>query len=73
VYDGSAWLYVDSTYNDPIPDKKGRVLTTYLLVDETTLIKGINDQDGHVFDSGDGNGLSAQDYVSFAQYLYPNP
>jgi transglutaminase/protease-like cytokinesis protein 3 len=73
VYDGSAWLYVDSTYNDPIPDKKGRVLTTYLLVDEATLVAGINDQDGHVFDSGDGIGLSAQDYVSFAQYLYPNP
>ncbi len=73
VYDGSAWLYVDSTYNDPIPDKKGRVLTTYLLIDEATLIKGINEQDGHIFDSGDGNGLSAQDYVSFAQYLYPNP
>ena len=73
VYDGSAWLFVDSTYNDPIPDKKGRVLTTYLLVEESALVAGINDQEGHVFDAGEGNGLNAQEYLSFAQYLYPTP
>lgn len=73
VYDGTAWLYVDSTYNDPIPDKKGRVLTTYLLVDESTLVAGIGDTEGHVFDAGEGQGLNAQEYLDFAHYLYPTP
>lgn len=73
VHDGSAWVYVDSTYNDPIPDKKGRVLTTYLLVDEATLVGGINGNDGHVFDDGSDKGLTAEEYLAFAQYLYPNP
>lgn len=73
VYDGSTWLYVDSTYNDPIPDKAGRVITTYLLVDEASLVAGFNGSAGHVFDDGTSDGLSAVDYVNFALYLYPNP
>jgi transglutaminase/protease-like cytokinesis protein 3 len=73
VYDGQDWLYVDSTYNDPIPDKAGRVLTTYLLIDENTLVEGLGGNDGHVFDDGITNGLSAADYLAFAQFLFPNP
>lgn len=73
VYDGSDWVYVDSTYNDPVPDKKGRVMTTYLMVDEASLIAGLNGNEGHVFDDGSANGLTAAEYLAFAQYLYPNP
>ena len=73
VYDGSDWVYVDSTYNDPVPDKKGRVVTTYLMVDEASLIAGFNGNEGHVFDDGSANGLTAAEYLAFAQYLYPNP
>ena len=73
VHDGSAWVYVDSTFNDPVPDKKGRVLTTYLMIDEATLTQGINGHEGHVFDDGTGHGLTADEYEAFAQYLYPNP
>jgi transglutaminase/protease-like cytokinesis protein 3 len=73
VHDGQDWVYVDSTYNDPIPDKRGRVLTTYLMVDEATLVSGLDGNDGHVFDTGGDTGLSAAEYVAYAQYLYPNP
>lgn len=73
VYDGLDWVYVDSTYNDPVPDKKCRVVTTYLMVDEVSLIEGFNGNEGHVFDDGSGNGLTAAEYLAFAQYLYPNP
>ena len=73
VYDGQGWVYVDSTYNDPIPDKRGRVVTTYLMVDESSLVGGLGGNDGHVFDADSEDTLSASDYVAFAQFLYPNP
>lgn len=73
VFDGQDWLYVDSTYNDPIPDKAGRVITTYLLVDESSLVEGLGGNVGHVFDDGIGAGLSAADYMAFANFLYPQP
>lgn len=73
VFDGQDWLYVDSTYNDPIPDKAGRVITTYLLVDESALVEGLGGNVGHVFDDGISAGLSAADYMAFANFLYPQP
>jgi hypothetical protein len=73
VFDGQDWLYVDSTYNDPIPDKAGRVITTYLLVDESALVEGLGGNVGHVFDDGISAGLSATDYMAFANFLYPQP
>lgn len=36
VNGANGWRHIDITWDDPIPDQEGRVLTTYLNVDETT-------------------------------------
>jgi len=72
VYDGTSWLYVDATYDDPVPDKAGRVLLTYFLIDHKKITTASSTISAHVFDeSGDGT-LSAQDYMDFAVYLFPS-
>lgn len=68
VYDGSAWKFVDTTFDDPIPDKEGRVLYTYFLLNEKEFIK-----DGkHIFDKSAQTRLSADEYIDFANYVYFN-
>ena len=68
VYDGSAWKFVDTTFDDPIPDKEGRVLYTYFLLNEKEFIK-----DGkHIFDKSAQTRLSADEYIYFANYVYFN-
>ena len=72
VYDGTNWLYVDATYDDPVPDKTGRVLQTYFLIDHKKITTASSTISAHVFDeSGEGT-LSAQDYMDFAVYLFPS-
>ena len=39
VYLEGSWSYVDTTWDDPVPDKPGRVFEAFLLVPETTLRK----------------------------------
>lgn len=68
VYDGDEWKFIDTTFNDPIPDEKGRVLYTYFMLDEEDFIK-----DGkHVFNTSSQTRLSADDYIAFANYVYFN-
>jgi len=67
VYDGENWLYIDATWNDPVPDKEGRVLLTYFLLDKTRFLK-----DGkHHFDLSSDATLSEEEYIEFAKYVFP--
>ncbi len=68
VYDGDEWLFIDTTWDDPIPDKEGRVLYTYFLLDERDFIS-----DGkHEFDKSSNATLSADEYIAFANYVFFN-
>lgn len=67
VYDGLSWKFIDATFNDPIPDRADRVLYTYYLLDERQFL-----QDGkHTFDKSSDTTLSADEYIEFAEYVYP--
>lgn len=67
VYDGSSWRFIDTTFNDPIPDRENRVLYTYYLLTKNQFL-----QDGkHRFDQSTDTTLSAEDYIDFAEYVYP--
>ena len=67
VYDGLSWKFIDTTFNDPIPDRADRILYTYYLLDERQFL-----QDGkHKFDKSSETTLSAEEYIEFAEYVYP--
>jgi len=67
VYDGVSWKFIDTTFNDPIPDRKNRVLYTYYLLNKNQFI-----QDGkHKFDKSSDTTLTAEEYIEFAEYVYP--
>lgn len=67
VFDGLSWKFIDTTFNDPIPDRADRVLYTYYLLDERQFL-----QDGkHTFDKSSDTTLSADEYIEFAEYVYP--
>lgn len=67
VYDGVSWKFIDTTFNDPIPDRANRVLYTYYLLNKNQFI-----QDGkHIFDGSSDTTLSAEEYIEFAEYVYP--
>jgi Transglutaminase-like superfamily len=67
VYDGLSWKFIDTTFNDPIPDRKNRVLYTYYLLNKNQFI-----QDGkHTFDKASDTTLTAEEYIEFAEYVYP--
>ena len=67
VYDGLNWRFIDTTFNDPIPDRADRVLYTYYLLSENQFT-----QDGkHRFDKSSDMTLSASEYIEFAEYVYP--
>lgn len=67
VYDGNSWKFIDTTFNDPIPDRANRVLYTYYLLNKNQFI-----QDGkHIFDQSSDTTLSAEEYIEFAEYVYP--
>lgn len=69
VYDGSAWRYIDVTFDDPIPDLQNRVRYTYFLLEKSAFL-----QDGkHTFDQSSESRLSAQEYLEFAEFVFkPN-
>ncbi len=60
------WLYLDATWNDPIPDVPGRVLRTYFL---QTRRRFLSDRE-HQFDVSSENTLDAEDHESFVKYAY---
>ena len=68
VYNGSEWLYLDATWDDPIPDKSDRVMTTYFMKTKTGFLK-----DGlHHFDVSSDTTLTAEEYLDFAYYVFPS-
>ncbi len=67
VHDGSKWKFVDTTWDDPIPDQPGRIKRTYFLLDEKAFLK-----DGkHHFDFSTDETLSQEEYLAFAMYVFP--
>jgi hypothetical protein len=68
VFDGTGWVYIDATWDDPIPDVANRTLHTYLLLDSKKFLK-----DGkHKFDASSDNTLNEKEYLDFAAYVFPN-
>jgi len=66
VYDGQTWVYVDVTFDDPIPDLANKVRYTYFMLNEDKFLK-----DGkHWFDESSDQTLSASDYLAFAEYVF---
>lgn len=39
---GGEWLHVDVTWNDPVPDREGRALQTFLMLDDDEIASGDN-------------------------------
>jgi len=72
VYTGSQWRYVDVTYDDPIPDKAGRVISTYFLLDSKTIRTETTTIKAHTFDVASDSTLSEQDYLDFVAFLFPS-
>lgn len=72
VYDGSVWLYVDVTWDDPVPDRAGKAQQNYFLIDLKTITTDSKTIKAHVFDQTTESTLSAQDYLDFALYLFPS-
>jgi len=60
------WLYLDATWNDPIPDVPGRVLRTYFLQSRRRFLA---DKE-HSFDVSSEDTLDADELESFMQYAY---
>lgn len=68
VYLEGEWLFVDLTFDDPIPDQKGRLRSNYLLLNEEDFLS----LGKHEFDETEGTALSKETYVEFANYVYFN-
>ncbi len=67
VYDGKNWLYIDATWDDPIPDAKNRVLHTYFMLTSKEFL-----HDGkHKFDNFGSDRLTETEYRDFATYVFP--
>lgn len=71
VYTGTYWRYVDVTFDDPIPDKAGRVISTYFLIDSKKIRTETDSIKAHPFDLASDSTLSEQDYLDFVAYLFP--
>jgi hypothetical protein len=69
VYTGSEWKYVDVTFDDPIPDEKGRALQTYFL----KYLSFFEKDKKHAFDLSGEDTMSMGDYGAWAAYVFPNP
>ena len=67
VYDGEQWVFIDVTFNDPIPDRPGRVLRTFYLLDEADFLA----LGEHRFDEGEYARLTPEEYYTFAYALFP--
>jgi transglutaminase-like putative cysteine protease len=66
VYVDGEWLYLDATWNDPIPDVPGRVLRTYFLQSRRRFLA---DKE-HRFDVSSEDTLDAEEAESFMKYVY---
>ncbi len=70
VYVNDAWLYIDVTFDDPVPDKAGRVVDTYFLLTYNKITKASFTIKAHEFDVASETTLTADQYLEFAQYVF---
>jgi hypothetical protein len=68
VYLDGEWLFVDVTFDDPVPDQKASFRSTYLLLNTEDFLK----LEKHRFDEMGGTRLDAKAYLDFANYVYFN-
>jgi hypothetical protein len=71
VYDGEEWKDVDVTFDDPVPDKEGRVVSTYFLLSQALMTKGNATVKAHLYDESSETTLDSADYLEFASYIFP--
>jgi hypothetical protein len=72
VYDGQEWKYVDVTFDDPVPDKVGRVVNTYFMLSLNLMTTGTSVIKAHIYDESSEMTLDSADYVEFATYVFPS-
>jgi hypothetical protein len=70
VYVNDGWLYVDVTFDDPVPDKAGRVVDTYFLLTFNKITRDSTTIKAHEFDEASDKTLTAAQYLEFAQYVF---
>lgn len=66
VYLNGEWLFLDATWNDPVPDREGRVLDTYYLLSLNEM-KRIGH---HFFDLTSTQTLGIDEVVEFAEFAF---
>jgi len=72
VYNGSDWKYVDVTFDDPVPDQAGKVVSTYFMLSQSTMTNGSATITAHLYDESSETTLNAADYLEFALYVFPS-
>jgi len=72
VYDGLEWKYVDVTFDDPVPDKAGRVVDTYFMLSLKDMTYGTAKIKAHLYDESSETTLDSADYIEFASYVFPS-
>lgn len=66
VYDGRNWLYIDATWNDPVPDQENRVLYTYYMLTHNQFTS----KGHHFFDLASEQTLSIDEVMEFVNYAF---
>ncbi len=68
VFNGDEWVFLDATFNDPIPDRPNRVVYTFYMLNEENFLA----LDKHRFDEAEEGRLTLDQYRDFAYALYPD-
>lgn len=66
VYDGRNWLYIDATWNDPVPDQENRVLYTYYMLTHNQFTS----KGHHFFDLASEQTLAIDEVMEFVNYAF---
>jgi hypothetical protein len=66
VYVDGEWLFLDATWNDPIPDREGRVLYTYYLQS----LDQFKASGHHFFDLASEQTLGIDQVIQFADFAF---
>jgi hypothetical protein len=66
VYLDGEWLFLDATWNDPVPDRKGRVLDTYLLLN----LNQFKNVGHHFFDLASSQTLGIEEVFEFGEFAF---
>ncbi|NLA78365.1 MAG: hypothetical protein GX845_02285 [Erysipelothrix sp.] len=66
VFVDDQWLFVDATWDDPVPDVPGRVLHTYYLLG----LKQFKGKGHHFFDLASDSTLGIEEMMAYANYVF---